>query len=450
MGLRRIANVRHNCEMKHHSIIELIERKRDGGTLLPDELQWIISEYTADRLPDYQMSSLLMAIFIRGFSAEELGPWTEAMLRSGEVLDLSHIPSAKIDKHSTGGVGDKISIPLAPMVAVCGVAVPMMSGRGLGHTGGTLDKLDSIPGFRSRLDRDEFVDIVERLGLVLGGQSETMAPADRRIYALRDSTGTVPSLPLISSSIMSKKLAEGIDGLVLDVKTGSGAFMKNEPDARALAETMVGIGASHGTKVVATLTGMDQPLGVEVGNANEIAESLDVLAGGGPADVVELTYSLGADMLVLGGVDADRESALTRLKSAVDSGAAMERFQEVIAAQDGDPRVADDRSLLPVAPQRHELLATEAGFVTKCDARDIGVAGVRLGAGRQRKEDEVDAGVSISIHAKIGDEVEKGQPLATIAYREQTRFESSLPLLEGAWEIGDRTDPPALIISRID
>ena len=432
--------------MKHHSIIELIERKRDGGVLLSDELQWIIAEYTADRLPDYQMSSLLMAIFINGFSAEELGPWTEAMLRSGDVLDLEHIASPKIDKHSTGGVGDKISVPLAPMVAACGVSVPMMSGRGLGHTGGTLDKLESIPGFRTRLAREEFVAIVEKHGLVLGGQSETMAPADRRIYALRDSTGTVPSLPLIASSIMSKKLAEGINGLVLDVKTGSGAFMKDEPSARLLAETMVGIGASHGTKVVATLTGMDQPLGVAVGNANEIDESLDVLAGGGPADVVDLTYSLGADMLVLGGIEDTKEAALARLQAAVASGAAMEKFQEVIAAQDGNPNVAEDRSLLPTAPLRFELKAPESGFVTKCDARDIGVAGVRLGAGRERKEDDVDHGVSISVLAKVGAEVDKGDLLAVVEYRDQDRMDAARPLLERAWEIGEAATAQELII----
>jgi pyrimidine-nucleoside phosphorylase len=436
--------------MKHHSIIELIERKRDGGTLLPDELQWIIAEYTADHIPDYQMSSLLMAIFIRGFSVEELGPWTEAMLRSGEVLDLDHISAPRIDKHSTGGVGDKISIPLAPMVAACGVAVPMMSGRGLGHTGGTLDKLESIPGFRTRLDKEEFVAIVERLGLVLGGQSETMAPADRRIYALRDSTGTVPSLPLISSSIMSKKLAEGITGLVLDVKTGSGAFMKDEPSARALAETMVGIGASHGTKVVATLTGMDQPLGIAVGNANEINESLDVLAGGGPEDVVELTYSLGADMLVLGGIDTDRDAALARLRKAVDSGAAMEKFQDVIVAQDGNPNVAEDRSLLPTAPLRLELTAPESGYITECDARDIGVAGVRLGAGRERKEDNVDHGVSISVIAKIGTKVSQGDLLATVEYRDQDRMDAARPLLEGAWKIGEFAAAPELIIGHVE
>ncbi len=435
--------------MKHHSIIDLIERKRDGGTLLPDELRWIIAEYTADHIPDYQMSSLLMAIFIRGFSNDELGPWTEAMLRSGEVLELDHIAAPKIDKHSTGGVGDKLSIPLAPMVAACGISVPMMSGRGLGHTGGTLDKLESIPGFRTRLDKEEFVAIVERLGLVLGGQSETMAPADRRIYALRDSTGTVPSLPLISSSIMSKKLAEGINGLVLDVKTGSGAFMKDEPSARALAETMVGIGASHGTKVVATLTGMDQPLGVAVGNANEINESLDVLAGGGPEDVVELTYSLGADMLVLGGIDADRDSALARLRKAVESGAAMEKFQEVIVAQDGNPNVAEDRSLLPTAPLLFELTAPDSGYVTECDARDIGVAGVRLGAGRERKEDNVDHGVSISVIAKIGTKVDRGDVLATVEYRDQDRMDAARPILEGAWKIGEYAATPELIIGHV-
>lgn len=436
--------------MAHHSIIELIERKRDGGTLQPDELQWIIAEYTADRLPDYQMSSLLMAIFLNGFNKDELGPWTEAMLRSGEVLVLDHISAPKVDKHSTGGVGDKISIPLAPMVAACGVAVPMMSGRGLGHTGGTLDKLESIPGFRTRLDRSEFVATVERLGLVLGGQSETMAPADRRIYALRDSTGTVPSLPLIASSIMSKKLAEGIDGLVLDVKMGSGAFMKDEPSARLLAETMVSIGSSHGTKVVATLTGMDQPLGEAVGNANEIAESLDVLAGDGPADVVELTYSLGADMLMLGGIEHDREAALQQLENAVSSGAAMEKFQQVIAAQDGNPDVANNRSLLPSAPLRFELEAPESGYVTRCDAQDIGVAGVRLGAGRERKEDDVDHGVGITIVSKIGDKVDRGDVLAVVEYRDSARLDAALPLLKRAWRIGEAASEPDLVIGRIN
>jgi pyrimidine-nucleoside phosphorylase len=435
--------------MKHHSIIDIIERKRDGGALAPDELQWVIAEYTADRIPDYQMSALLMAVFIRGFSPDELTSWTESMLRSGEVLDLSHIPAVKIDKHSTGGVGDKVSIPLAPMVAACGVAVPMMSGRGLGHTGGTLDKLESIPGFRTRLDRDEFVGIVERHGLVLGGQSESMAPADRRIYSLRDTTGTVPSLPLIASSIMSKKLAEGIDGLVLDVKTGVGAFMKDEESALALAKTMVSIGQLHGTKVLATLTAMDQPLGQEVGNANEIRESLDVLAGAGPEDVVAVTLSLGADMLVLGGVSDTREAARDRLVAAIESGAAMEKFQEVIAAQGGDPAVTEDASLLPAAPNRHELIAARGGFITVCDAREVGLAGVRLGAGRQRKEDDVDHGVGITLGAKIGDRVDKGDVLAAVQYRDQARLDSALQLLERAFTIGDDATQPELIIGHV-
>jgi len=395
------------------------------------------------------MSALLMAVFIRGFSPDELTSWTESMLRSGEVLDLSHIPAVKIDKHSTGGVGDKVSIPLAPMVAACGVAVPMMSGRGLGHTGGTLDKLESIPGFRTRLDRDEFVGIVERHGLVLGGQSESMAPADRRIYSLRDTTGTVPSLPLIASSIMSKKLAEGIDGLVLDVKTGVGAFMKDEESALALAKTMVSIGQLHGTKVLATLTAMDQPLGQEVGNANEIRESLDVLAGAGPEDVVAVTLSLGADMLVLGGVSVTREAARDRLVAAIESGAAMEKFQEVIAAQGGDPAVTEDASLLPAAPNRHELIAARGGFITVCDAREVGLAGVRLGAGRQRKEDDVDHGVGITLGAKIGDRVDKGDVLAAVQYRDQARLESALQFLERAFTIGDDATQPELIIGHV-
>ncbi len=436
--------------MKHHSIIDILERKRDGKTLEPDELQWVISEYTADRIPDYQMSALLMAIYIRGLTAEELAQWTEAMLRSGEVLDFSHVAAAKVDKHSTGGVGDKISIPLAPMVAACGVAVPMMSGRGLGHTGGTLDKLESIPGFRTRLDRKEFVRIVEQHGLVLAGQSESMAPADRRIYSLRDSTGTVPSLPLIASSIMSKKLAEGIDGLVLDVKTGAGAFMKDEQSARNLAETMVSIGAAHGTKVVATLTAMDQPLGREVGNANEISESLAVLAGGGPEDVVALTYSLGADMLLLGGAASDRDEAVARLEQVVASGAAMEKFQEIIVAQDGNPAVTENPGLLPVAPEVYELTATEAGFVTTCNARDIGVAGVRLGAGRERKEDDVDHGVGITLLAKVGDQVGSGDVLARIRYRDPEKLDGALPLLQRAYQIGDQPAELQLFIGHID
>ncbi|MDH3500869.1 MAG: thymidine phosphorylase, partial [Acidimicrobiia bacterium] len=387
---------------RHHSMNELIQRKRDKGTLTGDELKWIIAGYTDNTIPDYQMSAFLMAVFLNGFADLELGPWTEAMLHSGDVLDFSHVARPKVDKHSTGGVGDKISIPLAPMAAACGVAVPMMSGRGLGHTGGTLDKLESIPGFRVELDPSEFTSILDRLGIVLAGQSMTLVPADRRIYALRDATGTVESIPLISSSIMSKKMAEDLDGLVLDVKVGSGAFMKDVERARELARTMVGIGAAHGTRVSAILTDMDQPLGLEIGNANEIQESIDVLRGAGPADVVELTYLLGVEMLMLGGITNDAGDARERLETAVDDGTALEVFAAVIAAQGGDPAVIEDRSILARAPLRHEVRAPRAGVVARCDALEIGIASVRLGGGRERKEDIVDAGVGITLAAKRG------------------------------------------------
>jgi len=341
--------------------VEIIQCKRDGGTLSPEQIGWVLAEYTADRIPDYQMAALLMAVFKEGLNGEELAAWTDAMLHSGDVLDFSHVAAPKVDKHSTGGVGDKVSLPLGPMVAACGVAVPMMSGRGLGHTGGTLDKLETIPGFRTALDPPEFRALLARTGLVLAGQSETLVPADRRLYALRDATGTVESIPLISSSIMSKKLAEGLDGLVLDVKVGRGAFMKRFEESRTLAETMVGIGRSYGTPVRALLTDMNQPLGREVGNACEVAESVEVLQGGGPADLLEVTYRLGEEMLLLGGAAADRAEARARLEHAVDSGAAFEKFVEVVVAQGGDPAVLHDPSRLPAAPHHHEVTAARAG-----------------------------------------------------------------------------------------
>ncbi len=436
--------------MSRLPIIELIERKRDGEALTAGELHEIVAAYTEGSIPDYQMAALLMAVFIRGFDSDELVQWTEAMLHSGDVLDLTGVAAPKVDKHSTGGVGDKISIPLGPMVAACGVAVPMMSGRGLGHTGGTLDKLESIPGFRTRLEPAEFTRIVEAHGLVLAGQSETLVPADRMLYALRDATGTVPSLPLIASSIMSKKLAEDLDGLVLDVKVGSGAFMADEASGRRLAETMVELGAGHGTVVHALLTDMDQPLGRAVGNANEMAESLDVLSGEGPDDVVELTLRLGTEMLLVGGICDERSEARRLLGDARDSGRAMEKLAAVIAAQGGDPRVTEDRSLLPQGPRWHELTAPGPGYVAACDARDIGVAAVRLGAGRSRKEDDVDPAVGITVLAKRGDAVERGTPLARVAYRDQERLEAALPLLERAWRLADEApDPAPLVLGRV-
>jgi len=426
--------------------VEIIQRKRDGGALSAEQIRWVIGEYAADRIPDYQMSALLMAVFKVGLDAAELAAWVDAMLHSGDVLDFSHVAAPKVDKHSTGGVGDKVSLPLGPMVAACGVAVPMMSGRGLGHTGGTLDKLETIPGFRTALDPPEFRALLARTGLVLAGQSETLVPADRRLYALRDATGTVESIPLISSSIMSKKLAEGLDGLVLDVKVGRGAFMKHPEESRTLAETMVGIGRSYGTPVRALLTDMNQPLGAEVGNACEVVESVEVLRGGGPADLVEVTYRLGEEMLVLGGVAADRAAARARLQGAVASGAAFEKLVEVVEAQGGDPAVIHNPSLLPVAPHHHEVPAARSGYLTRCDALDLGVAAMRLGAGRERKEDAIDPGVGLRVLAKVGDPVEKGQPLVRLAWADSRRLAQALPLVERALEIGEeRVAPPPLI-----
>ncbi|MCH7585384.1 MAG: thymidine phosphorylase, partial [Acidobacteria bacterium] len=379
------------------NFVSLIHAKRDGGRLTDDEIQWLIAEYSADRIPDYQMASMLMAVFLNGLDPDELTAWTDAMLRSGDVLDFSHVAAPKIDKHSTGGVGDKVSIPLVPIVASCGIAVPMISGRGLGHTGGTLDKLEAIPGFRTALDPPEFSKILERYGMVMAGQSETLVPADRRLYALRDASGTVPSIPLISSSIMSKKLAEGLDGLVLDVKVGSGAFMKDLVQARQLAKIMVGIGSSHGTTVTALITNMSQPLGREVGNASEIRESIDVLHGRGPPDLVELTFRLGAEMLVLGGVAQDLAAGRAQMETVIASGEAFEKFKEVVAAQDGDTSVLDDPRLLPRARNQHIITAERSGVVIEANALDIGVGVARLGAGRETKDDVIDPAVGTTV-----------------------------------------------------
>jgi pyrimidine-nucleoside phosphorylase len=399
---------------------------------------------------DYQMSAMVMAIFIRGLDQAELLAWTDAMLHSGTVLDLAAIDAPKLDKHSTGGVGDKVSIPLAPMVAACGIAVPMMSGRGLGHTGGTLDKLETIPGFTTNLDPDTFSRILSETGLVLAGQSKTLVPADRKLYALRDATGTVPSIPLIASSIMSKKLAEDLDGLVLDVKVGEGAFMENREQAMALAETLVGIGRSYDLNVVALLTNMSTPLGREIGNANEVAESIAVLAGGGPDDLVEITYTLGSEMLQLAGLAQTDEAARQLLRAAIDSGAAMEKFAQVIEAQGGDPRVIEHPGILPKARYQEELPAPRSGYVTVCDALKVGVAAMRLGAGRERKEDKIDPAAGITIVAKLGERVDEGQPLARMNYNDEGRLAMARPLLKRAFHIA--TIPaaqPSLILGEV-
>ena len=430
--------------------VELIEAKRDRGALTADEIRWFITGVADGKIPDYQAAAMLMAVFINGMDEEELAAWTDAMLHSGEVLDLSSIDAPKADKHSTGGVGDKVSIPLAPIVAVCGVAVPMMSGRGLGHTGGTLDKLESIPGFTTALDPDRFKQVLASEGMVLAGQSQTLVPADRRLYALRDATGTVPSIPLIASSIMSKKLAEDLDALVLDVKVGSGAFMADIDRARMLAETMVGLGAAHGLAVEAVLTDMSEPLGQEVGNANEIAESIELLRGEGPDDLIELVTDLAARMLITSGVTESPDEAALSVAGAVESGAALDTFRRIVAAEGGDPSVVDDPSRLPSSPETAEVPAERDGWVTRCDARTVGVAAMRLGAGRERKEDDVDHGVGITLLAKGGDWVEKGQPVARVRYRSEDRWEDTASFLAGAWQIDDEApDPRTLVIERV-
>jgi pyrimidine-nucleoside phosphorylase len=424
-------------------VVDLIEAKRDRGTMDPDAIRAVIAAYSRDEVPDYQMAALLMAIYLNGMSPAELAPWTDAMLRSGQVLDLGHIAGVKVDKHSTGGVGDKISLPLAPLVAACGVPVPMVSGRGLGHTGGTLDKLESIPGFRTDQTVERFVELVGTVGLGLIGQTAEIAPADKRLYALRDVTGTVASIPLIASSIMSKKLAEGIDALVLDVKVGTGAFMRTLDDARTLAETMVAIGEEMGKKVVALLTDMNQPLGRTVGNALEVRESIDILRGEGPADTTALTLELARTMLSLGGKDpAEAERAL-------QDGRGLERFRQIIEAQGGDPKVVDDPDRLPTATREVVFEAPRDGFVAAIDTTAVGVAGVCLGAGRAKKEDAIDPAVGLTIEARLGDRVVKGQPLVRVHHADRG-VDDALARLRGAYRVDDA--PPTvgpLVIDRI-
>ncbi len=431
------------------SIVESIAHKRDGGALEADEIQRIIREFLAGKVADYQLTALLMAIFFRGMTDAETVSLTEAMLHSGTVLDLSAVPGIKVDKHSTGGVGDKVSICLAPMVAACGVPVPMVSGRGLGHTGGTLDKLEAIPGFRTDLSTADFARVVREVGTCMIGQTKDIAPADKRIYALRDVTATVECIPLIVASILSKKLAEGIDGLVLDVKVGKGAFMKDEARARELATALVRVGTRAGKKVVALLTRMDAPLGVAVGNANETAEALDVLDGKGPADLTEITMALGAEMLVLGGKAKDVADGRAKLAACVADGRAREVARKMIAAHGGDPEVVQDRSRLPRAKVSEPVVAERDGFVTDVDALAIGRAGVAMGAGRQRAEDAVDPAVGIAVLAKPGDRVTKGQELAVLSLHQPNPEVHER--VKGAFTIGESAPAVGpLVIGRIE
>jgi pyrimidine-nucleoside phosphorylase len=421
---------------------DLIRKKRDGQRLSDEELRAFIAGVTDGSIADYQAAAMLMAIFLRGLDDQELASWADAMVRSGDVLDLSSIDRPKIDKHSTGGVGDKISLPLAPAVAACGVAVPMISGRGLGHTGGTLDKLEAIPGFRVDLDVDRFIAQVRELGTCLIGQTDRLAPADRILYALRDVTATVESIPLIASSIMSKKLAEGIDGLVLDCKVGHGAFMKHEADARALCQAIRVIGEAAGKQVTAVLTHMDAPIGRFVGNAVEVAESLEVLRGGGPADTRELTVRLGAEMLLCAGVCTDAEAGAARLAQALDDGSALRVFRDVVAAQGGDVGAVDDPDrVLPRAAHRDPVPAPRDGVVTAVAAADVGKAALMLGAGRRRKEDLVDPAVGIELCCAPGARVGAGEPLAYLLHNGRG-VDQARALLAAAFTIGDSGPEP--------
>jgi thymidine phosphorylase len=418
--------------------VDVIRTKRDKGELSDGQIDWVIDAYTKGDVADEQMSSLAMAILLNGMTRREIARWTAAMIASGERMNFAKLSRPTADKHSTGGVGDKITLPLAPLVAACGVAVPQLSGRGLGHTGGTLDKLESIPGWRAALSNTELMNQLEDVGAVICAAGDGLAPADKKLYALRDVTGTVEAIPLIASSIMSKKIAEGTGALVLDVKVGTGAFMKDLADARELAETMVALGTDAGVRTVALLTDMSTPLGLTAGNALEVRESLEVLAGGGPADVVELTVALAAEMLAAAGVTGVDPAEKLR------DGSAMDVWRRMIAAQDGDPDAE-----LPIAPEQHVVKAEQSGVLSRLDALAVGVAAWRLGAGRARKEDPVSPVAGIELHAKPGDEVSAGQPLLTLHTDDASRFDRALESLAGAVDIGTAYEPQPLIIDRI-
>ncbi len=432
--------------------VDLIRKKRDGGQLSAEEIAFLVAGIESGHVADYQWSALLMAIVWRGMDKAETAALCDAMMRSGEVVDLSAITGPKIDKHSTGGVGDKTSLILAPIAAAAGVMVPMVSGRGLGHTGGTLDKLESIPGFDVNLDLATYRDVLARCGMVLIGQTPEIAPADKFLYAMRDATATVESIPLISASIMSKKLAEGIDGLVLDVKCGHGAFLPDEAKARELAETMIGIGRSLGKKCVALLTNMEQPLGRMAGNALEIYESVETLKGRGPKDLADLSIELAAEMVLMAGIEPTIEAARARALRTIADGSALERFRQVIAAQGGDPAVCDDPlGVLPQARKMVPITAKRAGSVAEIRARDIGQAIMLLGAGRERMDSHIDPAVGIVFEKKVGDPVAAGELLAVLHVDSELRLAHALELAEAAIEISPEPGVPPLgvILDRI-
>ena len=425
----------------------LIERKRDGGRLEAGEWRALVLAYAAGHVPDYQMSAFLMACFLRGLDRGETAALTDAMLNSGVKFDLASLGKPRLDKHSIGGVGDKVSLVLAPLVSLFGIAVPMVSGRGLGHTGGTLDKLESIPGFRTSIPLADARAQLEDLGCVLMGQTSEIAPADRKMYALRDATATIESIPLIASSIMSKKLAEDLTGLVIDIKRGSGAFLTELDQVMALSHEMISIGESHGCPVVAVFTAMDRPLGRACGNALEVEEAIAALKGEGPDDLVAVTLALSAEMLVLAGVESDRDVASTRLRSAMTSGEAAEQFRRIVERQGGDASVLDDPALLPQAAECELCTAPRAGFVQRVEPRAVGRGVVALGGGRNTITDTIDPAVGFVITAKPGDWVEAGEPLASIYARDRAGIDRGRATLRSAITIGDESEPPLPLIS---
>jgi pyrimidine-nucleoside phosphorylase len=425
-------------------MVDIIDAKRNGKTLTDEQLQFFIDGVVNGTIPDYQTSALLMAIFFQGMTSTEQTSLTMKMMHSGERLDLSKIPGIKVDKHSTGGVGDKVSLPLAAMVAATGIPVPMISGRGLGHTGGTLDKLEAIPGFKVELSEENFIAQVAKEGLAIVGATGEVAPADKKIYGLRDVTDTVDSIPLIASSIMSKKIASGTDALVIDVKTGAGAFMKTLDQSRALAHALVDIGKQAGLQCMAVISDMNQPLGNKIGNSLEIEESIDVLKGKGPADLTELVLTLGSYMVVMGGKAASPEKARQLLEQTITDGSAYDRFKAMVIAQGGDPRVMDDYTVMPQAKYKLPYRAKQDGILTKLTADEIGTASMLLGGGRQKADDQLDYSVGIELHHKLGDRVAAGDELLTI-YSNREDVSDVEKLLDESIEIGAQGEKPTLI-----
>jgi len=431
------------------NVYELVKAKRDGRELAREEIEFLVSGFSLGAIPDYQFSSFLMAVYFQGMTFAETTALTMAMMNSGKVFDLSGIPGPKIDKHSTGGVGDKVSLVLAPLVAACGVKVPMVSGRGLGHTGGTLDKLESIPGFRTDLSFAEFRQGLNRNGFAMMGQTKELAPADKKMYALRDVTATVDSIPLIAASIMSKKLAEGIEGLVLDVKTGNGAFMSEVAQSRRLAETMIAIGKDMGRKVMALITDMNQPLGRAVGNSIELIEAIEALKGKGEPDLMEVTMTLAAQMLLMSRVARTSQQVCDRMGQAIGSGAALEHFRRMVKLQGGDPRVIDDYALLPTARFQFTLGAPRSGFVQEMDTLRIGMLAVELGAGRQKQDDKIDPAVGFWFRRKAGDRVQKGEVVVGVLANDPKPGKRIAAELGDCIRIGARRPEPTRLIHEI-